>query len=96
MLDIVLEGSCWKDDADVHDALLPALGVPEGHGRTLDALNDTIGGDDINAVRLPYRIHIRGFDRMGADARTMVERFRELITDLAAEGTPVAIVISPD
>jgi RNAse (barnase) inhibitor barstar len=82
---IDLDGSRWRTKADFYDAILPALGAPSWHGRNLDALDDTIRGDDINQVRLPFAIHIRGLAAMGADARATVAQFAQLIADCKAE-----------
>ncbi|HYM31117.1 MAG TPA: barstar family protein, partial [Candidatus Cybelea sp.] len=79
---IDMDGSAWNSVADFYDVILPALGAPKWHGRNLDALNDSISGNDINEVRLPYTIRIRGAANMNATARAMVERFRELILEL--------------
>ncbi|MBC9884143.1 barstar family protein, partial [Bradyrhizobium sp. INPA01-394B] len=41
----------WRD---FYDALLAALGAPEGHGRNLNALIDSMVWAGMNAVEAPY------------------------------------------
>jgi ribonuclease inhibitor len=82
MKDIVLDASAWRDRDDFYDALLPALGAPDWHGRNLDALNDSIGGDDISAVRLPFRIKITNAASVPADLQKYLFKFADLITDI--------------
>jgi RNAse (barnase) inhibitor barstar len=80
---LVLDGVRWNTVEDFYDAFLEAVGAPSWHGHNLDALNDSIGGDDVNTVRLPYDIVVHGTSRMSEPALAMVKRFRELIEDLA-------------
>jgi RNAse (barnase) inhibitor barstar len=89
MTEIQLDASNWRDREDFYDALLPALGAPEWHGRNLDALNDTIGGDGINAVHLPYRIAIVGLNAAPEELLIYLAKFASLIADLRKNGTAV-------
>jgi RNAse (barnase) inhibitor barstar len=82
MKDIVLDASAWRDRDDFYYALLPALGAPDWHGRNLDALNDSIAGDDISAVRLPFRIKITNASSVPADLQKYLFKFADLITDI--------------
>ena len=46
---------------DVYEALLCALDAPPRHGRSLDALLDSmIWTDQVNEIKPPYRIRIVG------------------------------------
>lgn len=47
----VPDGVRWNTAEDFYDAFLEAVGAPSWHGHNLDALYDSIGGDDINTVR---------------------------------------------
>jgi RNAse (barnase) inhibitor barstar len=82
MKEIALDASTWRDRNDFYDALLPALGAPGWHGRNLDALNDSIGGDDISAIRLPFRIKITNAASAPADLQQYLFKFADLLTDL--------------
>jgi RNAse (barnase) inhibitor barstar len=93
MRTITLDGSAWRTGGDFYDAILLALGAPAWHGRNLDALNDTIRGDDINELKLPYEIVIQGYALMGSEATGVVDRFREVVTDLESGGLPVRISV---
>ena len=57
---ITLDASGWKTPLDFYDALLPALGAPHWHGRSVNALIDSMVYGGINAVEPPYEIHITG------------------------------------
>ena len=81
----------WTTKGDVYDSFLRVVGAPEWHGRNLDALADSISGGLINQVEVPYRLVIKNYDRIGPQAKTMTDRFVELVNELAAEGCPVEI-----
>jgi hypothetical protein len=49
MKEINLDARAWRNRDDFYGALLPSLGAPHWHGRNLDALNDSLRYDDINA-----------------------------------------------
>lgn len=57
---IELDASTWKTADDFYDALLPELGAPPGHGRNVNALNDSVIWGGMNAVNPPLTIRIRG------------------------------------
>lgn len=57
---IELDAKDWKDVLDFYRALLPALGAPEWHGTSIDALLDTmVWSDEINEVKPPYTVRIK-------------------------------------
>ena len=87
--EITLDGSRWRTEDDFYDALLAALGSPEGHGRNLDALADSLGGGDLNRVNPPLSITIIGSQRMGTEAERVARRFLELCEALAEDGVAV-------
>ena len=90
-----LEGMGWRTPDDFYDAFLKAVGAPEWHGRNFNALRDSIAGGHINAVELPYRIHVFGFDRMAPEAGQIVKDFSDLIREIHSEGYEVDVVIHP-
>ena len=92
MNEIRLDGTAWQTEGDVYDALLSALGAPSWHGRNLDALNDTLAGNDVNRIRQPLSIMISGMNVMSAEAREFVERLRQLAVELRFAGNEVDIV----
>jgi len=61
MQNIDLDASSWNTVLDVYEALLCALDAPPRHGRSLDALLDSmIWTDQVNEIKPPYRIRIVG------------------------------------
>jgi len=82
MREMILDASAWQSRDDFYDALLPSLGAPAWHGRNLDALNGSIGGDDLNAVRLPFRITIANSANVPSDLREYLSKFADLIAGL--------------
>ena len=55
---IELDGGSWRTYDDLYDALLPALGAPDWHGRNIHALIDSMGTGSINAIEPPYLVRI--------------------------------------
>lgn len=55
---IELDASRWKSILDFYDALLPKLGAPVWHGRSLDALIDSVIWGGINALEPPFTIRV--------------------------------------
>jgi RNAse (barnase) inhibitor barstar len=95
MNEIRLDGTAWRSVDDFYDAILPALRAPSWHGRNLDALNDTLAGDDINDVRQPLRFFVAGVNEMPPAVRDHLENFRQLVVELRFEGHDVDISYLP-
>lgn len=53
---ITLDASKWITRLDVYEALLSALGSPDGHGRNINALIDSMVYGHINEIDAPYKI----------------------------------------
>jgi RNAse (barnase) inhibitor barstar len=83
----------WKSADDVYDAFFAAVHAPNWHGRNLDALNDSIATGGMNEVEVPYRLTVLNTAKAGLDARMMVNRFKELIDQICAEGCPIEMNI---
>jgi RNAse (barnase) inhibitor barstar len=96
MKEIRLDASKWKTRDHFYDALLAALGAPAWHGRSLDALNDSIGSDEINEVRQPFRFLLVGTDTVPSELRSYLKKFAELVADLPTlRGANVALICEP-
>jgi RNAse (barnase) inhibitor barstar len=95
MREILLDGSSWRSVDDFYAALLPALGAPDTHGRSLDALNNSLRGGDLSQVDPPLTITISGIYAMAPDVERVVRGFAELADALAAEGTEISVDIAP-
>ena len=57
-MDITIDASVWKGTRDFYEALFAALGAPDWHGDSIDALIDSMIWGGINAVDPPYKIQI--------------------------------------
>lgn len=79
-----LEAAGWETAADLWAALLPALGAPEWHGPSLDALFDSIVAR-LNRVQPPMVIELAGVARTGPAILAYVTRIREVLGDAARE-----------
>ncbi len=91
MRDIVMHAGRWRTADDLYDSFFSAVGAPAWHGRNLDALSDSIGGGQINAIEVPYRIVIRGLACASTNAREIAMQFEDVVRSLAREGCPVEI-----
>ena len=92
---ITMDASGWTSRDDFYDALLPALGAPDWHGRNLDALYDSIGSGGINQVEPPFRVRINGW--IPSPAMTeLLEKVRQVFDDAHVElGQDVSILFDP-
>ena len=80
MKQIDLDASTWKTALDVYEALLRALDAPMGHGRSLDALADSmIWTDQMNGVKPPYRVRIVGTRMVAEVVRQEIAVIEEVI-----------------
>lgn len=82
MKEITLDASMWRHREDFFDALLPAIGAPAWHGRNLDALADSSGGDDILAIPGPFRIEITNSRSVPSELRDYLSKFEGIMADL--------------
>jgi hypothetical protein len=58
MKTIKLDATSWKSVSDFYDALLPAIGAPDWHGRNINALIDSMVVGGINNLHPPYAVTI--------------------------------------
>ena len=91
MRELILDAAKWRSEDDVYDAFFRAVGAPDWHGRNFNALRDSIQRGHINEIEVPYRLIIRNFGTVGADARKMVGYFVDFIREIGAEGCPVEV-----
>jgi hypothetical protein len=76
---IELDATKWKTILDFYNALLPAIGAPKGHGRSPDALVDSMIWGRTNAVEPPYSIRIVGLSTALKEVRDGVELAKEVL-----------------
>lgn len=79
---IELDATNWKTIVDFYDALLPAIGAPKWHGKSPDALIDSMIWGGINSVEPPYMVKISG---AGTLPENILDRIK-LIKQVLAEG----------
>jgi RNAse (barnase) inhibitor barstar len=91
MQEIVLSGANWTTPDDFYNALLSSLGAPDWHGHNLDALWDSILGNDISRIKPPFRIQVTGIDAMPSECRALVDRFAALINEAKGQGVEVIV-----
>lgn len=81
------------DNNDTRDTLyaklLDALGAPEWHEKNLDALWDTVTGDDVNRVRAPYVVIVRSASQLQLETEELVLKVHALFQDARTEGLDV-------
>jgi hypothetical protein len=70
---IELDATKWKTMFDFYNALLLAIGAPKGHGKSPDALVDSMIWGGMNAVEPPYTIRIVGLSTAPKEVRDGVE-----------------------
>lgn len=81
MRSIELDASGWKTVLDFYDDLLAALGAPDWHGRSINALADTmIWSDETNAVNPPYVVKIANAGMAPADVREELHVVQDWLT----------------
>ena len=89
---IDLDAANWTTILDFYKALLPGLGAPDWHGRSIDALADSMIFGGINAVEPPYTVRIRNTRQLPKDvlneivlAKNWLARVRAECEDYACE-----------
>jgi RNAse (barnase) inhibitor barstar len=82
---ITLDASAWRSPEDFYSALLPQLGAPAWHGRNLDALDDSLGGGEINVLEPPFRVEVEGADKMPEPMRHFLSEVGRVFADVRAE-----------
>ncbi len=73
MREIALDATNWKVPLDFYHALLPAIGAPDWHSESVAAINDSMIGGGINALKPPYAVRIYNKNNVPADVAEMVE-----------------------
>ncbi len=69
-----LDASGWVTVLDFYAALLTAVGAPEWHGRSPNALVDTmIWSDEINELKPPYVIRISGTSKIPRNVKEHIK-----------------------
>jgi RNAse (barnase) inhibitor barstar len=85
MRTIMIDGSTWTKITDFYDSILAAVGAPEWHGRSIDALIDSMIWGGINELEPPYTIRIAGTNALPKDIRDHLVLARDALTESRAE-----------
>jgi hypothetical protein len=64
---VELDASNWTNVLDFYESILARLGAPPEHGRSVDALVDSMVWGGMNKVEPPYTIKIRNTDGVCRD-----------------------------
>ena len=70
---IELHADKWCTPLDFYEALLIALGAPEGHGRNINALIDSMVYGGICAMDPPYTLRITGTAKLPNDIKNEID-----------------------
>lgn len=73
MRTIELDATKWKTVLDFYDALLAGIGAPEWHGKSPDALIDSMIWGGINSVTPPYTVRISGLSAAPQQVRDEIQ-----------------------
>lgn len=76
---IELHAQDWNTVLDFYDALLAAIGAPDWHGRSIDALIDSMVWGGINSVEPPYKVRVHGIRNLASDTRRAIEQVEQAI-----------------
>jgi hypothetical protein len=79
---INLDATNWRTVSDFYDALLSSVGAPQWHGKSPNALIDSMIWGGINAVEPPYTVRVAGL----AAAPKEVHDHVELVSGALVEG----------
>lgn len=78
---IDLDATKWKTVGDFYGALLAAIGAPEGHGQSPDALIDSMIWGGMNAVDAPYTVRISGTANLPKDVLNYIEVAQQVLAE---------------
>ena len=74
---IELDGKNWQSVLDFYDALLTALGSPDWHGASIDAMINSMIWGEINEVEPPYTIRLVNTRRLPKEIRDEIELLKQ-------------------
>jgi hypothetical protein len=73
MRTIELDARNWRTVLDFYNALLAEIGAPAWHGRSTNALVDSMVWGDINSLEPPYTVRVSGLEFVPREVRDEVE-----------------------
>ncbi len=84
-----LNAKDWKTKDDFYNALFSVLQSPPWHGRSFNALRDSITVGQINGVEPPYTFELSGVSLASQEVQELVKDFCSLIKEFRAQGYDV-------
>ena len=81
---VTLQAAGWQTSDDLWSALLQALGAPEWHGNSLDALFDSLVAK-LNTIKPPLVVEFVGLARATPAIVAYATRIPGVFNDAAAE-----------
>ena len=85
MRTIELNAANWKTVLDFYHAILPAVGAPDWHGESPNALIDSMIWGGINSIEPPYKIKIHGLRSTPHSVREHVNLVKQAIAEARTE-----------
>jgi hypothetical protein len=85
MRTIELNAANWKTVLDFYRDILTAVGAPEWHGESPDALIDSMIWGGINSIEPPYKIMIHGLRSTPDGVREHVNLVKQAIAEARTE-----------
>ena len=82
---VELDASNWANVLDFYESILARLGAPSDHGRSVDALVDSMVWGGINKVEPPYTIRVRNTDQVSRELLSEIMRVANAIADARSE-----------
>jgi hypothetical protein len=85
MRTIELNARRWRTVHDFYDALFAEIGAPDWHGRSVNALVDSMVWGRINSLEPPYTVRVSGTEFTPPEVRDEVELTRQDIDEAGRE-----------
>jgi enoyl-CoA hydratase len=90
-----LDARNWADTLDVYEALLTALDAPPEHGRSINALIDSMVYGSINGIEAPYTILVTGTTALAPNLRAELDLVARTIDQAQGAGGDITFRIEP-
>jgi hypothetical protein len=69
---IEVDASQWKRKLDFFEGMLAALGAPAWHGRSVNALVDSVIYGGINSCEPPFKLRVTGTSNLSPEVRDIL------------------------
>lgn len=82
---IEIDASNWTSVLDFYESVLARLGAPSDHGRSINALVDSMVWGGINKIKPPYTIRILNTYQMSSELLTEITLVQNAIAAARSE-----------